>query len=333
MPIQTIRDPETGEERRVYVSSGGMGTGAPPKPRPQPQPPAGGGFMGTLNDFNPAKQITALGTGVSTFMQTGDLNKSIAAAAEEAAPTTDLGQSVNRTLTAGGQRAADAARYEVDRARLAREQVAAGTSPLDVQLPSTGPGAPSAQRVRLPGWANYDDLRVEPKNPVEDVAASIVAFVPYFAVARQATGPAQALVRGLPGVSQLATGFESTTAGLKAAGGVKKVAGIFAEEAVSGAIPGAIATYFGQKPTDKTLSDGLYDVVKGTPWEPVVAKGLLTNPNDTVEQARIKQSINDLVWSVPLGGGLGTGFAGIGAMTAGTKLDAELCGCVVERGP
>jgi hypothetical protein len=320
MPIQTIRDPKTGEERRVYVSSGGMGTAAPPKPRPQPQPqPVGGGFMGTLNDFNPMKQIGALGTGVSTFMQTGDLNESIAAASREAAPTTGLGQSVNRTLSAGGQRAADAARYEVDRARLAREQVAAGTSPLDVQLPSTGPGAPSAQRVRLPGWANYDDLRVEPKNPVEDVAASIVAFVPYFAVARQATGPAQALVRGLPGVSQLATGFESTTAGLKAAGGVKKVAGIFAEEAVSGAIPGAIATYFGQKPTDKTLSDGLYDVVKGTPWEPVVAKGLLTNPNDTVEQARIKQSINDLVWSVPLGGGLGTGFAGIGAMTAGTK--------------
>jgi hypothetical protein len=51
----------------------------------------------------------------------------------------------------------------------------------------------------------------------------------------------------------------------------------------------------------------------------VVAKGLLTNPNDTVEQARIKQSINDLVWSVPLGGGLGTGFAGLGAMQAGTK--------------
>jgi hypothetical protein len=320
MPIQTIRDPETGEERRVYVSSGGMGAGAPPKPRPQPQPPAGGGFMGTLNDFNPMKQIGALGTGVSTFLQTGDLNESIAAASREAAPTTGLGQSVNRTLTAGGQRAADAARYEVDRARLAREQVAAGTSPLDVQLPSTGPGAPSAQRVRLPGWANYDDLRVEPKNPVEDVAASIVAFVPYFAVARQATGPAQALVRGLPGVSQLATGFESWTTGLKAAGGAKKVAGIFAEEAVSGAIPGAIATYFGQKPTDKTLSDEwLTPLVKGTPFESVVAKGLLTNPSDTVEQARIKQSINDLIWSVPLGGGLGTGFRGIGAMAGATK--------------
>jgi hypothetical protein len=320
MPIQTIRDPKTGEERRVYVSSGGMGTAAPPKPRPQPQPqPVGGGFMGTLNDFNPMKQIGALGTGVSTFLQTGDLNKSIAAASKEAAPTTDLGRSVNRTLTTGGQRAVDAARLEVDRARLAREQVAAGTSPLDVQLPSTGPGAPSAQRVRLPGWANYDDLRVEPKNPVEDVAASILGFVPYFAVARQATGPAQALVRGLPGVSQLATGFETTTAGLKAAGGAKKVAGIFAEEAVSGAIPSAIATYYSQKPTDKTLSDGLYDVVKGTPFESVVAKGLLTNPNDTVEQARIKQSINDLVWSVPLGGGLGTGFAGLGAMAAGTK--------------
>jgi hypothetical protein len=277
--------------------------------------------MGTLNDFNPMKQIGALGTGVSTFMQTGDLNESIAAASKEAAPTTTgLGQSVNRTLSAGGQRAADAARYEVDRARLAREQVAAGTSPLDVQLPSTGPGAPSAQRVRLPGWANYDDLRVEPKNPVEDVAASIVAFVPYFAVARQATGPAQALVRGLPGVSQLATGFESTTAGLKAAGGAKKVAGIFAEEAVSGAIPGAIATYFGQKPTDKTLSDEwLTPLVKGTPFESVVAKGLLTNPSDTVEQARIKQSINDLIWSVPLGGGLGTGFRGIGAMAGATK--------------
>jgi len=316
MPIQTIRDPKTGEERRVYVSSGGMGDGAAPKPKPQP---AGGGFMGTLNDFNPAKQLTALGTGVSTFMQTGDLNKSIAAASKEAAPTTGLGSSVNRTLVAGGQRAADAARYEVDRARLAREQVATGVSPYEIKIPSTGPGAPKAQNVRLPGWASYDDLRVEPKNPIEDVAASIVAFVPYFAVARQATGPAQALVTELPGVSRVATGFEAATTSLKAAGGAKKVAGVFAQEAVSGAVPSAVATYFGQKPTDKTLSDGLYDTVKGTPFEPIVAKGLLADPNDTVEQARIKQSINDLVWSVPLGGGLGTGFHGIGAMAGATK--------------
>jgi hypothetical protein len=292
--------------------------------------------MGTLNDFNPAKQLTALGTGVSTFMQTGDLNKSIAAASKEAAPTTGLGQSVNRTLVAGGQRAADAARYEVDRARLAREALTSGRAVsvqpggpkakmpgealnINFDVPSTGPGAPSAQNVRLPGWANYDDLRVEPKNPIEDVAASIVAFVPYFAVARQVTGPAQALIGGLPGVSRVATGFEAATTSLKAAGGAKKVAGIFAQEAVSGAVPSAVATYFGQKPTDKTLSDGLYERVKGTAFEPIVAKGLLTDPNDTVEQARIKQSINDLVWSVPLGGGLGTGFAGVGAMAGATK--------------
>ena len=312
MPIQTIRDPKTGEERRVYVSSGGMGAGAPPKPKPQPS--GGGGFMGTLNDFNPMKQIGALGTGISTFMQTGDLNKSIAAASKEAAPTTGLGQSVNRTLSAGGQRAVDAARLEIDRARLAREQIAAGTSPMDVRIPSTGPGAPSAQRVRLPEWASYDDIRVEPKNPVEDVAASIVGFVPYFAVARGAGAPVQALIP-----ARVTAGFEAATAGLKAAGGAKRVAGIFAEEAVSGAIPGAIATYYATKPTDKTLSDSLAETVKGTPFEGVVAKGLLTDPNDTVEQARIKQSINDLIWSVPLGGGLGTGFRGIGAMAGATK--------------
>jgi hypothetical protein len=279
--------------------------------------------MGTLNDFNPMKQITALGTGVSTFMQTGDLNKSIAVASREAAPTTALGQGVNqslvRTAQAGVQRAVDAARLEIDRARLAREQMAAGTSPMDVKIPSRGPGAPSATRVRLPEWANYDDMRVEPKNPVEDVAASIVAFVPYFAVARGAGAPAQALLRGLPGVSRVATGFEAATAGLKAAGGAKRVAGIFAEEAVSGAIPSAIATYYATKPTDKTLSDSLAETVKGSVFEGVVARGLLADPNDTVEQARIKQSINDLIWSVPLGGGLGTGFRGIGAMAGATK--------------
>jgi len=317
MPIQTIRDPKTGEERRIYVSTGGMGAGTAPKAQPQPAP--GGGFMGSLNDLNPMKQVAALGQGVSTFFQTGDLNKSIAAASKVATPATGLGQSVSRTLTVGGQRAADAARYEIDRARLAREQVATGVSPFEIKVPSTGPGAPSAQNVRLPQWASYDDVRVEPKNPVEDVAASILSFVPYFAVAHQATGPAQALLRGLPGVSRAATGFESMTAGLEEAGGIKKVAGVFAKEAVSGAAPSAIATYYGQKPTDKTLSDSLYDTVKGTPFEPVVAKGLLIDPNDTVEQARIKQSVNDLVWSVPLGGGLGVGFHGIGAMAGGTK--------------
>jgi len=318
MPVQTIRDPKTGEERKVYVLPTGIGADAE-APKPQPKPQAPGGFLGTINDLNPIKQISALGSGVSTFLQTGDLNKGIAAAQKESAATTGLGRSVERVGTIGAQRAVDAARYEVDRARLAREQIAAGTSPMDVKIPSTGPGAPSAQRVRLPQWMGYDGPQEQAKNPVEDVAANILAFVPYFAVASKAGAPANALVRTLPGVGKIATGFEAATAGLKAAGGLKKVAGVFAEEAVSGAIPSAIATYYAQKPTDKTLSDGLNDVVKGTPFEGIVAKGLLIDPNDTVEQARIKQSINDAVWSVPLGGALGTGFHGIGAMAGATK--------------
>ena len=319
MPVQTIRDPKTGEERKVYVLPTGMGADAE-APKPQPKPQAPGGFLGTINDLNPIKQISALGSGVSTFLQTGDLNKGIAAAQKESMATTGLGRSVERVERIGAQRAVDAARYEVDRARLAREQIAAGTSPMDVKVPSTyGLAAPNARRVRLPQWMGYDGIRDTPKNPVEDVAASILAFVPYFAVASKGGAPANALVRTLPGIGKAATGFEAATTGLKAAGGLKKVAGVFAEEAVSGAIPSAVATYYAQKPTDKTLSDGLYDVVKGSPFEGIVAKGLLIDPNDTVEQARIKQSINDLVWSVPLGGTLGTGFRGIGAMAGPTK--------------
>jgi hypothetical protein len=339
MPIQTIRDPETGEERRVYVSSGGMGTGAPPKPRPQPQPPAGGGFMGTLNDFNPMKQIGALGTGVSTFLQTGDLNESIAAASKEAAPTTDLGrganqalvasgQSLGRTVAIGGQGAVDIARTEIDRARLAREQMAAGTSPMDVKLPSTGPGAPSAQRVRLPEWANYDDIRVEPANPVEAGAGGILALVPYFVLGK-GSGVGR-MTRMLPGVSRLAAGFDKKVAALEAGNRLQRFKGIFAKEAVEGAVPGAIATYYGADLNEPTMSDGLYKAVKGTWFEPIVVKGLLTDPNDTVEQARIKKSIDDLIWAVPTGGGIGTGaaglnalkragFRGIGAMQSATK--------------
>ena len=339
MPIEIIVDPKTGERRRVYVSTGGMGTGAPPKPRPQPRPPAGGGFMGTLNDFNPMKQIGALGTGISTFIQTGDLNKSIAAASKEAAPTTDLGrganqalvasgQSLGRTVAAGAQRSVDIARTEIDRARLAREQIAAGTSPMDVKLPSTGPGAPSAQRVRLPEWASYDDIRVEPANPVEDVSASIIAFIPYF-LAGRGSGVGS-MTRMLPGVSRLAAGFDKKVAALEAGNRLERFGGIFAKEAVEGAVPGAIATYYGGDPKESTMSDGLYKAVKGSPWEGIVAKGLLTDPNDTVEQARIKRSIDDLIWSVPLGGGIGTGaaglnslkragFRGVGAMQSATK--------------
>ena len=318
MPVQTIRDPKTGEERKVYVLPTGMGADAE-APKPQPKPQAPGGFLGTINDLNPIKQISALGSGVSTFLQTGDLNKGIAAAQKESMATTGLGRSVERVGRVGAQRAVDAARYEVDRARLAREQIAAGTSPMDVKVPSTGPGAPSAQRVRLPQWMGYDGIQEQPKNPVEDFAASAIALLPYFAAASKGGAPANALMRMLPGVGKVATGFEAATTGLKAAGGLKKVAGVFAEEAVSGAIPSMIATYYAQKPTDKTLSDALSDAAKGGFFEGIVAKGLLIDPNDTVEQARIKQSINDAVWSVPLGGALGTGFRGIGAMAGATK--------------
>lgn len=332
MPIEIIVDSKTGEKRRIYVSTGGMGTGAPPKPKPQPRPPAGGGFMGTLNDFNPMKQITALGTGVSTFMQTGDLNKSIAAASKEAAPTTALGQGINQSLVrvgqAGVQRSVDIARTEIDRARLAREQMATGVSPMDVKLPSTGPGAPSAQRVRLPEWANYDDIRVEPANPVEEVSAEIIALIPYFVLGKGSG--VGSMTRMLPGVSRLAAGFDKKVAALEAGNRLQRFGGIFAKEAVEGAVPGAIATYYGAKPNEPTMSDGLYKAVKGTAFEGIVAKGLLTDPNDTVEQARIKRSIDDLIWSVPLGGGIGTGaaglnslkragFRGIGAMQSATK--------------
>ena len=339
MPIEIIVDPKTGEKRRVYVSTGGMGTGAPPKPKPQPRPPAGGGFMGTLNDFNPMKQVGALGTGISTFLQTGDLNKSIAAASKEAAPTTDLGrganqalvaggQSVGRAVAIGGQGAVDIARTEIDRASRAREQIFAGTSPMDVKLPSTGPGAPSAQRVRLPEWANYDDIRVEPANPVEAAAGEILAYIPYLLLGRGSG--VGSMTRMLPGVSRLAAGFDKKVAVLEAGNRLQRFRGIFAKEAVGGAVPGAIATYYGADPSKPTMSDGLYKAVKGSPWEAIVAKGLLTDPNDTVEQARIKRSIDDLVWAVPTGGGIGTGaaglnalkragFSGIGAMQSATK--------------
>lgn len=332
MPIQTIRDSKTGEERRVFVSTGGMGAGAAPKPQAQPTPD--GGFMGTLNDFNPMKQVAALGAGVGEFMRTGDLGKGIAAASKTAEPMTDLGQSVSRTAVIGAQRAADSVRYEFDRARLAREKLmsgkADGPAGLDLSVPSTGPGAPSAKNVRLPQWANYDDARVEPKNAVEDVLGNIIPVALAMAVLHRPMAGATALLRGLPGISQAATGFESLTTKLIAQPGVRglpaRTLGTFAREAVSGAPAGAVATYYTQNPNSKTLTDDLSERVKGTPLEPIVAKGLLIDPNDTVEQARNKQVINDAIWSIPLGGTLGTAahaigpaFRGVGNFAGGTK--------------
>jgi hypothetical protein len=305
--------------------------------------------MGTLNDFNPAKQLTALGTGVSTFMQTGDLNKSIAAASKEAAPTTGLGQSINRGAAAGIQKAADSARYEMDRQEKARAKYAQRSTASQLlgdpsgkgfgsaaDLPSTGPGAPSAQNVKLPGWANYDDLRVEPQGLVEQGLAGIVEFLPYFVTGNIVTAPLMGAAKALPVIGKAATRFEKFTGALRAsevglsragiAGAGKKLAGVALEEAVSGAPASAFATYYTTQPGEGTTSDALMEKVKGTPWEPIVAKGLLTNRNDTVEQARLKASIDDLVWSIPLGAtagttfrGVGAGFRGVGAMREPTK--------------
>jgi hypothetical protein len=348
MPFQTIRDPKTGEEREVFVLPSGVKPGAAPKPKPKPQP-AGGGFMGSLNDLNPAKQVMALGTGVSTFMQTGDLNKSIAAASKEAAPTTGLGRSIDRGAAAGIQKAADSARYEIDRQEKARAKYAQRSTASQLlgdpsgkgfgsaaDLPSTGPGAPSAQNVKVPGWANYDNLRIEPENLVEQGLAGFVEFLPYFVTGNAFTAPLMGLAKGTPVLGRALTRFEKFTGGLRAtqfgpsqaglagfgeklAGAGRKVAGVALEEAVSGAPASAFATYYTTQPGEGTTSDALMEKVKGTPWEPIVAKGLLTNRNDTVEQARLKAAIDDLVWSIPLGGTVGTGFRGVGAMREPTK--------------
>ena len=260
-----------------------------------------------------------MGAGVSEFMRTGDINKGIAAASRGSAPATGLGRSVNRALVAGAQRAADDIRYEVNRAQMAQKQIAAGVSPYDVKVPSSGPNAPRAQNVRLPGIIDYDSLRVEPQNPVEDVAATIIEQVPFFVAGGPLGQATMGLARGVPGISKAVAGFERMTGGLQAAGGAKKVAGIFAEEAVSGAVPSMVATYYTNQPKEGTLSDALSSSVKGTPLEAIVAKGLLTNPSDTVEQARIRAALDDAIWSVPLGGTLGTGFRGVGAMKNATK--------------
>jgi hypothetical protein len=252
-------------------------------------------------------------------------------------------------VAAGLTRFADDVRYEMDRSEKARAKYAQRSTAsqllgdpsgkgfgLAADLPSTGPGAPSAQNVKLPGWANYDDLRVEPQGLVEQGLAGIVEFLPYFVTGNIVSAPAMGLAKGTPVLGRALTGFERFTGGLRAtqfgpsqaglagvseklAGAGRKLAGVALEEAVSGAPASAFATYYTTQPGEGTTSDALMEKVKGTPWEPIVAKGLLTNRNDTVEQARLKAAIDDLIWSVPLGATIGTGFRGVGAMREPTK--------------
>lgn len=313
MPIQVVKDPQTGEERRVYVPPSGMGettTPAKPKAQPQPQPqrqsqPSFGlaDLTGALPIFGMMNQLQitggSIGAAVREYQRSGDLGKAYQAGQKQYIKELEQpGRAAQRVPAMAGR-------------NIAQEVSDVVTADLPAALGVPGAKPTTAKRPDAPFLGVMPALpKVKSSGPAEDIATGIVqAGVEWFPAAR-AVGLVGKGAKLLPGAAKVAGAVRGATkaaAATKAAQAVSKVPGAavvgkaLAENTITkAAATGALVDVVGFDQYGGRLTDLIDNAVKGTPLEGVVLDYLKSDPNDVGMEGRLKNGLE--------GGLFGTGL-------------------------
>lgn len=305
MPIQTIKDPQTGEERMVYVAPKGMGP-KPQQQRPQRAPGLGDTLVGQFANTLLGSTVASERQFQAEMRRTGDVQKARAAAQQAGVQQLQgpgAGREIARVGTAGMLRTAQGVSDLVTNAAAA----------VGLAEPT------SIERPNAPFLGVLPALPEIKQNQGERFITDIVTFgVQMLGFG----GPAAKLAGGALAakVPQAARLSRSTTAGIQAlktapvrgggvAAGTKGLAqralGITAEGALVGAPASAITTFTFGDPHGGSLSDSVYDLVKGTPLDTPVLRYLRSDSRDKGLEAQLKAAINDAVWGAPFGAAFG----------------------------
>ena len=333
MPIQKIKDPQTGEIREEYVlpTAAPAATAAKPTAKPAaPAKPAAGPTYGIEDIGGIIKDLTQ---GPSALLQATP--GSVSAAAQELVKTGDLGKAFQKgqatyikDLEKPGRGAARTI-YSAGR-NLVQDTSDLLTADIPAYLNVPGAKPTTAQRPDAPLFGFLPPL-AKPKSSgvAEDLVTGLVQIaIPWAGVSR-GVGLAGAALSKLPGaarVGQAATTTAQAVAASRAGQVAARIPGavpvgkaIAENVATKAAATGAIIDFAAFDQHTGRLTDLIAQTTKGTPLENIAIDYLKSDPKDVGLDGRFKNALEGL--------GFGTGvsvvFRLLGAARAARRYKAD----------
>ena len=315
MPIQKIKDPQTGEIREEYVLPTAAPAAAPAKPTAKPAAPAKPAAGPTYGIEDIGGIIKDLAQGPSALLQATP--GSVSAAAQELVKTGDLGKAFQKGQTTYIKdlekpgRGAARTIYSAGR-NIVQETSDLLTADIPAKLNIPGAKPTTAQRPDAPLFGFLPPL-AKPKSSgvAEDLVTGLVQIaIPWAGVSR-GVGFAGAALSKLPGaarVSQAATTTAQAVAASKAGQVAARIPGavpvgkaIAENVATKAAATGAIIDFAAFDQHTGRLTDLIAQTTKGTPLENIAIDYLKSDPKDVGLDGRLKNSLEGL--------GFGTGVS------------------------
>ena len=315
MPIQKIKDPQTGEIREEYVLPTAAPTAAPAKPTAKPAAPAKPAAGPTYGIEDIGGIIKDLTQGPSALLQATP--GSVSAAAQELVKTGDLGKAFQKGQTTYIKdlekpgRGAARTIYSAGR-NIVQETSDLLTADIPAKLNIPGAKPTTAQRPDAPLFGFLPPL-AKPKSSgvAEDLVTGLVQIaIPWAGVSR-GVGFAGAALSKLPGaarVGQAATTTAQAVAASKAGQVAARIPGavpvgkaIAENVATKAAATGAIIDFAAFDQHTGRLTDLIAQTTKGTPLENIAIDYLKSDPKDVGLDGRLKNSLEGL--------GFGTGVS------------------------
>ena len=315
MPIQKIKDPQTGEIREEYVLPTAAPAATPAKPTAKPAAPAKPAAGPTYGIEDIGGIIKDLTQGPSALLQATP--GSVSAAAQELVKTGDLGKAFQKGQTTYIKdlekpgRGAARTIYSAGR-NIVQETSDLLTADIPAKLNIPGAKPTTAQRPDAPLFGFLPPL-AKPKSSgvAEDLVTGLVQIaIPWAGVSR-GVGFAGAALSKLPGaarVGQAATTTAQAVAASKAGQVAARIPGavpvgkaIAENVATKAAATGAIIDFAAFDQHTGRLTDLIAQTTKGTPLENIAIDYLKSDPKDVGLDGRLKNSLEGL--------GFGTGVS------------------------
>lgn len=297
MPIQVVKDPATGEERRVYVAPQGMGE-QQAKPAAKQQ---GGGPSFGLQDLlgmTPGGMLMnslqssagSIGAALQELQRTGDLGKAYQAGQRQYMKELEApGRGAQRVLGMAGR-------------NVMQEVSDVATADLPAALGVRGAKPTTAKQPDAPFLGVLPALpRAKSSGPIEDLTTSIVQAGIEWIPAARAVGLAGKGLMMLPGAARVAQGaaaVKGAVAASKVAQAAAKVPGaavvgkaIASNALTKGAATGALIDTVGFDQHGGRLTDLLDKATKGTPLEGIAIDYLKSDPGDVGMEGRLKNAL------------------------------------------
>jgi hypothetical protein len=333
MPIQKIKDPQTGEIREEYVLPTAAPAATPAKPTAKPAAPAKPAAGPTYGIEDIGGIIKDLTQGPSALLQATP--GSVSAAAQELVKTGDLGKAFQKGQTTYIKdlekpgRGAARTIYSAGR-NIVQETSDLLTADIPAKLNIPGAKPTTAQRPDAPLFGFLPPL-AKPKSSgvAEDLVTGLVQIaIPWAGVSR-GVGFAGAALSKLPGaarVGQAATTTAQAVAASKAGQVAARIPGavpvgkaIAENVATKAAATGAIIDFAAFDQHTGRLTDLIAQTTKGTPLENIAIDYLKSDPKDVGLDGRLKNSLEGLGFGI----GVSVVFRLLGAARAARLYKAD----------